>query len=35
MDQLKLAIGSKDLDWNEEMEADVDAIHHQWPSPCP
>lgn len=35
MDQLKTCIDAFDLDWTEEMEDKVEAIHLSQPSPCP
>jgi len=35
MEQLKLNIASKDLDWTEELEKEVNAIHKSQPNPCP
>ncbi|MEM6534385.1 MAG: aldo/keto reductase [Pseudomonadota bacterium] len=35
MDQLKTCIDAFDLDWNDELEAGVNACHIEQPSPCP
>lgn len=35
MEQLKLAVTSVDVPWSEELEAEIDAVHHDQPSPCP
>ena len=35
MEQLKLAIGSIDIPWTEELEKDIDAVHIGQPNPCP
>lgn len=35
MEQLKLAVTSVDVPWSDELEADIDAVHHEQPSPCP
>lgn len=35
MDQLKTCIDAFDLDWTEEMENRVTALHLNQPSPCP
>lgn len=35
MEQLKLAVTSVDVEWSEELEKELDAVHHAQPSPCP
>lgn len=35
MDQLKTCIDAFDLEWTEEMETEVNALHLAQPSPCP
>lgn len=35
MEQLKLAISSKDILWTEELEEDVNNVHYSCPNPCP
>ena len=35
MEQLKLAVTSIDVEWSEELEKELDAVHHTCPSPCP
>ncbi len=35
LDQLKTCIDAFELDWTEEMEADVNGLHLRQPSPCP
>ncbi len=35
MDQLKLAIGSINVPWSEELEKDLNEAHHLQPNPCP
>ncbi|MBO6542979.1 MAG: aldo/keto reductase [Alphaproteobacteria bacterium] len=35
MEQLKLAVTSVNVDMSEELEKDLDAVHHAWPNPCP
>ena len=35
MDQLKICIDAFDLEWTEELEKDVNALHLEQPSPCP
>ncbi|MEQ9519203.1 MAG: aldo/keto reductase [Parvibaculum sp.] len=35
MEQLKLAVTSVNVDMNEELEKELDAVHHAWPNPCP
>lgn len=35
MEQLKVCIDAFDLEWTEEMETRVNAIHREQPSPCP
>jgi aryl-alcohol dehydrogenase-like predicted oxidoreductase len=35
MEQLKTCIDAFDLEWTDEMEADVNALHIEQPSPCP
>lgn len=35
MEQLKLAVTSVDVEWSEELEKEIDAVHHTCPSPCP
>ena len=35
MEQLKLNIASKDLEWTEELEKEVNEIHKSQPNPCP
>ena len=35
MEQLKLAIGSKDIPWTEELEKDINKVHYSCPNPCP
>ncbi len=35
MDQLKTCIDAFDLEWTEEMEAEVNRLHLEQPSPCP
>ncbi len=35
MDQLKTCIDAFDLDWTDELEAEVNAIHQRNPNPCP
>ena len=34
-EQLKICIDAFDLDWNEEIEREIEAIHVNQPSPCP
>ncbi|MDJ0920057.1 MAG: aldo/keto reductase [Henriciella sp.] len=35
MDQLKICIDAFDMDWTDDLEADVNALHAEQPSPCP
>ena len=35
MDQLKVCIDAFDLDWNEEIENEINSLHLKQPSPCP
>ena len=35
MDQLKTCIDAFDLNWTDELETEVNAIHQRNPSPCP
>ena len=35
MDQLEICIDAFDLDWTEELEEAVNALHAEQPSPCP
>ena len=35
MEQLKIAIGSVDIEWNREIEDSINAIHLQTPNICP
>ncbi|HMM15886.1 MAG TPA: aldo/keto reductase [Parvibaculum sp.] len=35
MEQLKLAIGSRDVKWTDELEKDVNEAHAAQPNPCP
>lgn len=35
MEQLKLAIGSADIPWTEELEKEINAVHQEQPNPCP
>ncbi len=35
MEQLKLAVTSTEVSMSEELEKELDAIHHAQPSPCP
>jgi aryl-alcohol dehydrogenase-like predicted oxidoreductase len=35
MEQLKSNIDAFDLEWTEELEKAVDAIHVKRPNPCP
>lgn len=35
MEQLKTDIDAFDFAWSEDLEADIDAIHARYPSPCP
>ncbi|WP_084420902.1 aldo/keto reductase [Henriciella litoralis] len=35
MEQLKICIDAFSVDWTDEMEADVNALHQRQPSPCP
>lgn len=35
MDQLKICIDAFDLNWTDELETEVNAIHQRNPSPCP
>ncbi len=35
MEQLKLNIASKDLEWTEELEKEIHEIHQSQPNPCP
>lgn len=35
MEQLKLAVTSREIPWTDELEADVNAAHQAQPNPCP
>ena len=35
LDQLKTCIDAFDLDWTDELEASVNGLHADQPSPCP
>jgi len=35
MEQLKLAIGSADIPWTDELEKEINAVHQEQPNPCP
>ncbi len=35
MEQLKTCIDAFDLDWTDDLEAEVNAIHQRNPNPCP
>lgn len=35
MEQLKLAVTSREIPWTDELEADVNAAHKAQPNPCP
>lgn len=35
LEQLKCCIDAFDLDWNEEIEREIETIHINQPSPCP
>lgn len=35
LDQLKTCIDAFDIDWTDELEASVNALHAEQPSPCP
>ncbi len=35
MEQLKLAVTSREIAWTKELEADIDAAHIAQPNPCP
>lgn len=35
MEQLKICIDAFDIEWSEELEADVAVLHAEQPSPCP
>ena len=35
MEQLKTCIDAFDLEWDEELEADINALHTRQPNPCP
>ena len=35
MEQLKVCIDAFDMEWNDALEADVNALHARQPNPCP
>lgn len=35
MEQLKLAVTSREISWSKELEAEIDAAHLNQPNPCP
>ncbi|RAV62717.1 aldo/keto reductase, partial [Aerococcus urinae] len=35
MEQLKLAVTSRNIKWTDELEKDVNEVHASQPNPCP